>query len=37
MKKIVLILNHLTAGLGSDENAQLSPGGKKQPLDLGVP
>lgn len=35
MKKIVLNLNHLTAGLGSDENAQLSPGGKKTALGPG--
>lgn len=28
MKKIILILNHVTAGMGSDEQAQLPPGGK---------
>lgn len=32
MKKIILILNHVTAGMGSDENAQLPPSGKKLPL-----
>ncbi|WP_235186332.1 MULTISPECIES: GrdB-related putative oxidoreductase [Enterococcus] len=30
-----MILNHLTAGLGSDENAQLPPGGKKTALGPG--
>lgn len=35
MKKIVLILNHLTAGMGSDENAQLPPSGKKTALGPG--
>ena len=29
MKKILVILNHVTAGMGSDEQAQLPPGGKK--------
>lgn len=29
MKKIILILNHVQAGMGSDENAQLAPSGKK--------
>ncbi|GEL92221.1 hypothetical protein EVI01_15580 [Enterococcus villorum] len=31
MKKIILILNHVMAGMGSDEQAQLPPGGKKWP------
>ncbi len=29
MRKIIIILNHVTAGMGSDEQAQLPPGGKK--------
>lgn len=35
MKKIILILNHVTAGMGSDENAQLPPSGKKAALGPG--
>ena len=35
MKKIILILNHVTAGMGSDEQAQLPPGGKKTALGPG--
>lgn len=35
MKKIILILNHVTAGMGSDENAQLPPSGKKAALGAG--
>lgn len=35
MKKIILILNHVTAGMGSDENAQLPPSGKKSALGPG--
>lgn len=30
MKKIILILNHVTAGMGSDEQAQLLQVEKKQ-------
>lgn len=37
MKKIILILNHVTAGMGSDENAQLPPSGKKAALGPGKP
>lgn len=35
MKKIILILNHVTAGMGSDEQAQLPPGGKKNSSRTG--
>lgn len=35
MKKIILILNHVQAGMGSDENAQLAPSGKKTALGPG--
>lgn len=35
MKKIILILNHVTAGMGSDEQAQLPPSGKKTALGPG--
>lgn len=35
MKKIILVLNHVTAGMGSDENAQLPPSGKKSALGPG--
>lgn len=35
MKKIILILNHVTAGMGSDENAQLPPSGKNAVLGPG--
>lgn len=36
MTKIVLILNHVQAGMGSDENALLAPGGKKSPIGPGM-
>ena len=29
MKKVLLILNHVQAGMGSDENAHIPPAGKK--------
>ena len=35
MKKIALILNHVQAGMGSDENAMLPPSGKKSALGPG--
>ena len=35
MKKIALILNHVQAGMGSDENAMLAPSGKKSALGPG--
>ncbi|OQO70221.1 glycine/betaine/sarcosine/D-proline reductase family selenoprotein B [Enterococcus villorum] len=35
MKKIILILNHVMAGMGSDEQAQLPPGGKKVAMGPG--
>lgn len=35
MKKIILVLNHVQAGMGSDEHADLAPGGKKAPLGPG--
>lgn len=35
MKKIALILNHVQAGMGSDENAHLAPSGKKAALGPG--
>lgn len=34
-KKIALILNHVQAGMGSDENAMLPPSGKKAALGPG--
>lgn len=34
-KKIILVLNHVQAGMGSDENAQLAPGGKKAAIGPG--
>ncbi|MFS7403693.1 GrdB-related putative oxidoreductase [Carnobacterium maltaromaticum] len=36
MIKVVLILNHVQAGMGSDENALLAPGGKKSPIGPGM-
>lgn len=35
MKKIVLILNHTQAGMGSDEQANLEPAGKKGTIGPG--
>lgn len=35
MKRIVLVLNHVQAGMGSDENAHLAPGGKKTAMGPG--
>lgn len=35
MKRIVIVLNHVLAGLGSDENAMLAPGGKKELIGPG--
>ena len=35
MKKIILILNHVQAGMGSDEHASLAPSGKKAALGPG--
>ncbi|MGL5417649.1 MAG: GrdB-related putative oxidoreductase [Clostridium sp.] len=35
MKKIVLIMNHVQAGMGSDENADLKPSGKKSVIGPG--
>ncbi|WP_137662919.1 GrdB-related putative oxidoreductase [Enterococcus hulanensis] len=35
MKKIILILNHVQAGMGSDEHANLTPSGKKSALGPG--
>lgn len=35
MKKIILVLNHVQAGMGSDEHANLEPGGKKTALGPG--
>lgn len=35
MKKIILVLNHTQAGMGSDENAHLGPAGKKAALGPG--
>lgn len=35
MKKIALILNHVQAGMGSDENAMLPPSGKKNAIGPG--
>ncbi|MBM7710973.1 GrdB-related putative oxidoreductase [Enterococcus xiangfangensis] len=35
MKKIILVLNHVQAGMGSDENADLTPSGKKAALGPG--
>lgn len=34
-KKIILVLNHVQAGMGSDENALLPPGGKKAAIGPG--
>ena len=34
-KKIAIILNHVQAGMGSDENAMLAPSGKKTALGPG--
>ncbi|MBB2478981.1 glycine/betaine/sarcosine/D-proline family reductase selenoprotein B [Bacillus sp. APMAM] len=35
MRKIILVLNHVQAGFGSDENAMLPPGGKKSAIGPG--
>lgn len=35
MKRIVIVLNHVLAGMGSDENAMLAPGGKKELIGPG--
>ncbi|MGM0218460.1 GrdB-related putative oxidoreductase [Enterococcus sp. AZ126] len=35
MKRIILVLNHVQAGMGSDENAHLAPGGKKTTMGPG--
>lgn len=35
MFKVLLVLNHMQAGMGSDENAGLPPAGKKSPLGPG--
>lgn len=35
MKRIILVLNHVQAGMGSDENAHLTPGGKKSAMGPG--
>ncbi|WP_297635844.1 GrdB-related putative oxidoreductase [uncultured Clostridium sp.] len=35
MKKVILILNHVQAGMGSDENADLKPAGKKSVIGPG--
>ena len=35
MKKVILVLNHVQAGMGSDENAHLAPGGKKTTMGPG--
>ena len=35
MKKVLLILNHVQAGMGSDENAHIPPAGKKTAIGPG--
>ncbi|MBO0474301.1 hypothetical protein IGL98_000730 [Enterococcus sp. DIV0840] len=35
MKRIIVVLNHVQAGMGSDENAHLTPGGKKSAMGPG--
>ena len=35
MSKVLLILNHVQAGMGSDENADLPPAGKKSIIGPG--
>lgn len=35
MKNIILVLNHVQAGFGSDEHANLAPGGKKTAIGPG--
>ncbi|MGX7419798.1 GrdB-related putative oxidoreductase [Carnobacterium gallinarum] len=36
MIKVILVLNHVQAGFGSDENARLAPGGKKKTIGPGM-